>query len=1172
MEIITNIRDRYCITGKDNKELSAFYSIGGLIDRLLSSEYVEEETFEELLNLLSENNGGKRGQTNSNFSLLFWPPQFPTAAKPDIRADYDKYNGMLSTNTAYTTSFYRGGDTFGNPYRKVYANIIIAGGLSDELSRIGRIVELFFDEKSWNQKRSGIWNVINEYLGPKDGLSGYFEILENKQKYTGSGSSLTARFRDSYDKDPIDAVARLLIMLMTGGFAIHLVELVFPYIDGENDEKLIESIRLFNDFCYSNTKEEYENIAKKGAELYNSGIQTVEVCYVLFKCYNKFSIRPHLERSFENFEVDLCKNALEDAKNRDNENKLNLDIVRGYRQPAGELTYYLFNYYLKCKNDEACKEYLEIAQKYSNPTACEFMGDLYSGSFENPEYKALYERMNNSSISFSEDIKKAIELYDKVETGYSYFRKAKCLQKLNQIEDNQKIIDALMMATALGWDLAKEELNKYNEVKNDDNLFDEENKFEVYRNKCIVCGMNSQNINFVMTLPYSNGWEVILIDDSKSSDKIECLKQKVECVGGKFLYWDGDLISAIEGLDIVKKMKDTKVIDIENEILIVNYTKRTEEKICWLNKIFDWYENTIRENKCNQLSDLYLFSEHVLLCTELDSDTEELHLDRLERTLAQYYIPVSCNTYEKEASIELLTRLPIFSASDIYQKKSEVVISIVGNSKFVDQIIRDIIATISDVGEKIIHIYIIDKNVNEIIDALYLKSEAMMSDLNGDRKFMNNLNITGIPICIGSKEFYENIDNTLTDLYKAINNCCYMVCALNNAQKNICIGKLLRQYYLRNAVDYNYQPKIAILCKDKALLEDVNEYAISDRIKVFYSWFEGYDLVGFGVEDNYRTYEYVTNSWIKKWALAIHASYFGNADDHCVLNEYYLKEYNRDSSAMAAIRFVYRFADAGLLKTGKKWNYYIFLSAIESNTLLNEYDKYISNPINCEEFAISEHQKWNRYMLSRNWKHADTILVERYMKQGHGKVKHQLHNAHLHAYLSSWEDLGQIPGELTRFEIKKALYRTEKLYYLIDNIGDDLKNTIMNIKHVLNDLLEKATKQQFTTSLKEEINHKIGEEKEKISDTSDRYINDFKESLSNTIYVIEGLRDNESTGIQKELERLYKEILGKTLESIRKNDRNMVVLTTALIEKSRSITYRSLDLTSLKQKENDLVL
>ena len=247
---------------------------------------------------------------------------------------------------------------------------------------------------------------------------------------------------------------------------------------------------------------------------------------------------------------------------------------------------------------------------------------------------------------------------------------------------------------------------------------------------------------------------------------------------------------------------------------------------------------------------------------------------------------------------------------------------------------------------------------------------------------------------------------------------------------------------------------VAFLCRNDNL-SWISKELIVEEEEEGDRWFNTWNLIPFGEISNRYSFNNITGGTFEKLARCIHYQYNGvspeeiyapDSNEHTekwkkATQDYYLRQYNQDSSYSSALSMPYRifqFQDQqGNQIIPSAWNIRettVFSSVNHLMELSKRLWHFKSITVN-QELAIAEweHARWVKWMVSRGWMPANIDEVVFAIEQGN--PRQQLFVAKLHPCICSYNDLKILQNALlTRCNMKKDFFTYDLL-----NIRDTQK-------------------------------------------------------------------------------------------------------------------------------------
>ncbi|MCD8022961.1 MAG: hypothetical protein LUF30_08340 [Lachnospiraceae bacterium] len=256
-------------------------------------------------------------------------------------------------------------------------------------------------------------------------------------------------------------------------------------------------------------------------------------------------------------------------------------------------------------------------------------------------------------------------------------------------------------------------------------------------------------------------------------------------------------------------------------------------------------------------------------------------------------------------------------------------------------------------------------------------------------------------------------------------------------------------------------PDISMLSRSTVVLSEAAGMA----------WYNNYNLIPFGSLMEIYGWDSLTDSVLEKISLNAHLQYYLDANNAArdenasirvqAITEYYVRTYNRDSSMALAMSLPYRICqfryknmgpifpagwdisdrDAFFSEASRDQIAAVIGNRPETDDIPRDDNHY--NPIHTDsEYAETlrmaewEHERWNRYMISRGWSQADTDKVKKYYDMGNRRQ--QLFAGKLHPCITEYGKLQKVESDLRKKTGMKRNFR--------DSDIKSIQNTVPLIK------------------------------------------------------------------------------------------------------------------------------
>ncbi|MCD8075683.1 MAG: hypothetical protein LUF27_11780 [Lachnospiraceae bacterium] len=283
---------------------------------------------------------------------------------------------------------------------------------------------------------------------------------------------------------------------------------------------------------------------------------------------------------------------------------------------------------------------------------------------------------------------------------------------------------------------------------------------------------------------------------------------------------------------------------------------------------------------------------------------------------------------------------------------------------------------------------------------------------------------------------------------------------------NLNLATRLREETVRNWVDGSRTdkdvytgtkelPVITFRCKDPDIsMLSRSTVVLSEAAGM--AWYNNYNLIPFGSLMELYGWDSLTDNVLEKISMNAHLQYYFEANSagrnknasirEQAITEYYVRTYNRDSSMALAMSLPYRICqfryenmgpvfpagwdisdrDAFFSEASREQIAAVIGDSPEKIDIPKDDDHY--NPIHTDsEYAETlrmaewEHERWNRYMISRGWSPADTDMVKKYYDMGNRRQ--QLFAGKLHPCITEYGKLQKVESDLRKKTGMKKNFR-----------------------------------------------------------------------------------------------------------------------------------------------------
>ena len=313
--------------------------------------------------------------------------------------------------------------------------------------------------------------------------------------------------------------------------------------------------------------------------------------------------------------------------------------------------------------------------------------------------------------------------------------------------------------------------------------------------------------------------------------------------------------------------------------------------------------------------------------------------------------------------------------------------------------------------------------------------------------------IEGINVDYNSPKLYQEI-NKLLD----ISQYNYFAVATESDEENLSLATKIRELLIRNYIsnkrkqDLMVPPPVAFLCRN-VNLSWISKEMIVEEENEGNLWFNSWKLIPFGEISRRYSFNNITGGTFEELARCIHYQYNSvNPQEIYIQNsegtyehtekwkkatkDYYLKQYNQDSSFSSALSMPYRIfqfhdhADNQVIPVA--WDICQsteFSSVHKLKALSKQLWKFSNETSRTEQeqsIAEWEHARWVKWMISRGWMPA--TIDEAVFAIENGNPRQQLFIAKLHPCICSYKDLKVLQNALlARCNMKKDFFTYDLL-------------------------------------------------------------------------------------------------------------------------------------------------
>lgn len=403
--------------------------------------------------------------------------------------------------------------------------------------------------------------------------------------------------------------------------------------------------------------------------------------------------------------------------------------------------------------------------------------------------------------------------------------------------------------------------------------------------------------------------------------------------------------------------------------------------------------------------------------------------------IANHLIPVHILDDAKR-SARILAQHPLFYSVRNLEPQSSAYLNfvVVGDTDCCEWLIREAFWMLTFRNSKI----------TTAISVLAPKAKEMVERL----KFhCPNITQKGFPTITPISCDYES-SNFMEEINRILGNG-FTYCAIDTASdiQNMALAIKMREITIRKTLQdskENFEPEFPIIvfrCQDPDIA-NLSRHSTVINEDFGFDWFNHYGIIPFGGIDQQYHWSSLTDNLLEKLGLNVHLQYYFDTDFDIsseseedkkqyreALRTFYQRTYNRDSSIAVAMSLPYRLYQG--IKDGKhilpirsdssnsKINILnsdmffsaesrkIYIDSVESAGWETAPDTDLDNP-RSEFYQLSEweHNRWNRFMISRGWKPATLPQMRSYHKKGN--KRQQLYIAKMHPCIREFEQLTSV--------------------------------------------------------------------------------------------------------------------------------------------------------------------
>ena len=410
--------------------------------------------------------------------------------------------------------------------------------------------------------------------------------------------------------------------------------------------------------------------------------------------------------------------------------------------------------------------------------------------------------------------------------------------------------------------------------------------------------------------------------------------------------------------------------------------------------------------------------ENVTLFIRARGEYAALPIDALISSMDDgiYFKTVFCD-YPLNCARELLMRHPLFLPA-FRQHAGGTDLVIVGGDTIALPLIKEILSCAngnvfcpSGGSEYTTRITVVSAHANAIREQLFRDCPAVRQALEKKKDKSLRIPVRFIVMDPQDADIRERICETGAN---------YFVVDLGSDDENLLYATHLRGWTLQAGATFTNLPQIAVLCRSERTAMLSQAYTVGS-FEQGNAWYNGYDLITFGVETTHYTFHALTENGLRHRAEAAHCHYartsLAGKDDlstrqalHKELRTFYRRYYFRDSSAAEVIGLLYRAFSAGAVSED-----HLVTQTNALSEIADRFDALLSRGGDsfCEKLGKAEHLRWCGFMYARGWQRASAEQTITYLSLGN--PKQQCFICKLHPYLCDWDELDKVHDLLLRY-------------------------------------------------------------------------------------------------------------------------------------------------------------
>lgn len=443
-------------------------------------------------------------------------------------------------------------------------------------------------------------------------------------------------------------------------------------------------------------------------------------------------------------------------------------------------------------------------------------------------------------------------------------------------------------------------------------------------------------------------------------------------------------------------------------------------------------------------------------------DSESIHslVDTALSRLSEYKIPVYILNDSKIAAQQLLSQHPLFYP--VRELKLDKIIQtgdyrpllhfvVIGNSPVTEWLVREAFWMMG-FRDNVIRsrITVLAKNGKDAEASI----KGRFPGMSGKNTIIEGIDLPEIKGENVVLEFAE-LQRTIQE-YTGETDYCYFAVATDCDEENLTLAIRVREFLIRTAIESQNEknidrmPPVAFLCRNQQIAW-LSQCMVLEQGEYGNAWFNTRALIPFGEISHRYCFENINGGTFEKLAKCIHFQYSQLAPNAvhdatpealAAEKDYYMRQYNQDSSFSMALGLPYRifqFQDGnGIQITPTSWNILQktpYASVDELHFMAKRMKNYEITEVdtkNPEITAIAqwEHARWVRFLLSRGW--CTATIEESVFAKHSGNPRPQLFAAKMHPALCSYEAQNELGTRLNKDFYSYDYWNIEATKQLLD--------------------------------------------------------------------------------------------------------------------------------------------